>query len=401
MSGSVDKNEIKNNIAILRWWSLDRLMFASLTICILGFYLLPSYKAQANVYYAGVLVPFLLFRFSFIKTVFTGNPLLAWCSLFILYYGASTLWTVGEPERPIYKGFVYMVYVFVFLISIVYFNRHKESAKFNAIYRHAMVVTGVFCGILSAAVYYQSHPFPLARLEPFIHPLNLIIFGQLLGLSALFSCLLAYDNSNKPILGYLLFSFVICVFCLFLTQSRGPILGFFTAFTLYAILARQRVVIYLIAGVVCSLLAYAIIYDGNLTDRLASMERLVIYKNIFQNIRGHEIFGMGLMTDTDKVLGGRGYPHSLILGTYYYSGIVGIVLLTTLLGFSLNCAWKIYKKDNNPWGVTLLVYGFITFLFDGDKLLCHPNVLWLFIWYPIALIAAECYPAKKIPGLST
>ncbi len=391
MSDIANSSEIENNPAILRQLWLDRFMFISLTICLLGFYLLPGYKTQANIYYSCVLAPFLLFRFSFIRTVSTGNPLLALCCVFILYYGTSGLWTVGEPERPIYKAFVYMVYVIVFLASVVYFSRHRESGGFNAIYRHAMVIAGAFCGILSAVVFYQPHAFPAERLEPFINPLNLIIFGQLLGLSAVFSCLLTYNNANKPMLGYLVFCFVVCFFCLFLTQSRGPLLGFAAAFALYAILARQRTVIYLAIGLAASLLAYAVINEGELAHRLFSTEspRSIIYNNVFQNIRGHEIFGMGLMTGTDKELGGWGYPHSMPLATYYYSGLIGLSLLLVLLGFSLHGAWKIFKINNNPWGLTLLVYGIFTFLFDGDKLLSHPHILWLFIWHPIALIAAE------------
>ncbi|MGR8980119.1 MAG: O-antigen ligase family protein [Gammaproteobacteria bacterium] len=347
-----------------------------------GFYWLPNYKIQAYVFHVTVLIPFLVFHWRKLLMPWYSNVHMI-AITFILYSGLSSFWTIGEPIRPLFRGVVYIAFLWVYAVAINWlFYEGSKGKKFN-LFMQIMCFGGAAIGMLSVFVFYSRHPIS-ERLEPFFSNENLIIFAQCLGLSGIMGLLLY--NTNKKY--FWLLCAVICFLMMLLSQTRGVLVGTALSLICFFIFSDSKGKG---AMSVIALLIVFIIAKFNIFQRMFNVEseRWQIYSRIIENIRGHEIFGMGLMNNTNLATGGFGYPHSMFLTTYYTGGAVGSVLLISLIAISLWEAFSFARSGGEITGLVLAVYGIGIYLFDGGHLVSHLHGEWLFFWLPIMLIASQ------------
>ena len=108
---------------------------------------------------------------------------------------------------------------------------------------------------------------------------------------------------------------------------------------------------------------------------------------ITQWLNGNLMLGAGIQTAFDLYIAPNKFmhPHSLYLSTLYYGGILGLGLLLMSIG---RLFWVLLHKadlDVKTYALPLLVFGLVTLLFDGNRLVAKVDFLWLCFWLPVAL----------------
>ncbi len=371
---SLQRTDLQGRSEQFIYWGL----IASLT----GFYWLYSYKIQGNVFFVTVFIPFLVFHWR--------KLLVPWCSnihiaifVFIVYSASSSFWTVGVPIRPLYKGILHAAYLWTFFSAINRFFCEGCNGKQFRLFMQIFCIGGAIIGIASMLIFYNQHSIS-ERLQPFLTKENLIVLAQCLALSGIIGFLLFRMEKNYiwPICA------AICLSIMLLSQTRGVLIG--TVLALISIALFSNVKTKGSIGLLTLLILIAIT-QVDFFDRLltADSERWQIYKRVLENIKGHEIFGMGLMTNTNLATGNFGYPHSLFLTTFFTGGIVGLVLLFILLFIALWEALMLARKGGDITGLVLAINGIGIYLFDGGNLVGRIHGEWLFFWLPIMLVASQ------------
>ena len=377
---------------------LKDLIFIGLVIFIAGYFLTPNGSAHHRIYYALVLAPMLFLGWGQLFKPFRENALIKLCYVFIVYMAMTRLWPSGEGHKPIYKSFVYGVYIISFL-TVLYLtytekNSHKES------YINIIII---IIGLLSAAVSlfsYFDHVFISEDVGKFYRLTNVLAgddfnpspSGRYFGFAALFSLLYLYGGGYKKIKVLAVISFASCLLALLLAHGRGPMLGFGLAFIVVISLAKNRKAVYLLilAVVLVSLYSFMDLeFLQRLVDR-GSSHRLDIYKAVFTVAMETPYWGRGLTASTYKLGNEYGnHCHSVFLAVLVYGGFVGLILFSLVLSLSYKFSWKVFKHNGDIGPIALLTYGIGCYLFDGDKLINHPKGEWLLIWLPIAYVAAK------------
>ncbi|HTK98792.1 MAG TPA: O-antigen ligase family protein [Pseudomonadales bacterium] len=98
-------------------------------------------------------------------------------------------------------------------------------------------------------------------------------------------------------------------------------------------------------------------------------------------------FGLGILTRDDVALEGHTFlhSHSLYLSSALQGGLVGLLLLLSLL----SCAgWRLLQAAHRPeakLGAALLATGMSAYLFDGWELIDKVGLSWLLLWVPVAI----------------
>src|SRR5690606_946049 len=323
----------------LRW------LFFWVLVMMAGFYWLPSYKAQANAFYAGVLAPFILFGYRYFWDQIRSSQIIKVSLVFVLYFGLSGLWSVKPLTRPEHKGLVYIVYIIAYLACIRFLYQSPEGDCYKKIIHWSLIVSVAVLGPLSAILFFSEHKFFRARLEPLIHHHNTIMYAQVMGVSALLALLAFLDERRNSLRLFLILAAILAFCSMFLTMSRGPMLGFVIAMLVYLSLTPGwRKKVFIIGGFCGVFLAFLIANDWSLgrLENVSDNARLFIYKTLWGNIADHSriIFGMGLSNEPDQVLKGLGYAHSMFVAHYYFGGVVGAILFFSFLGYLFISSWR-------------------------------------------------------------
>ncbi len=109
---------------------------------------------------------------------------------------------------------------------------------------------------------------------------------------------------------------------------------------------------------------------------------------------GNPVIGEGILAElmplicSSQISAGKAceyvHAHNVFVSTMYYGGIIGLGLLSLLLLTTLSVVFE--SNDERKWIVlSMLAYGFGIMLFDGDKIISKINFIWLVFWLPIGL----------------
>ena len=293
--------------------------------------------------------------------------------------------------------------VFSILIFIgVTIHLIHEYPKFLQNLLMTMCWAAAIFGIGYILFHYSRYPFPDSRLRGTGQLFNPINAASIYGI-ALIACiyLLQQQNTLKNQLIYLGILSIIISFIL-LSQSRGPLIATSVAMLAWSMATffrggeakkkcRGRVFLVLlffftIGGVLLILFPD---FLQSFFNRGASY-RLEIWKNIFTRFMNAPFFGHGLNADAQSIMDDGHvmlHPHSVYLATAYHGGIIGLLLLLTLIVSALRQGFR-KIGDSRKSGLTyMLIIGVLCMVTDGHTLINHPKPFWFFFWFPIALLA--------------
>lgn len=378
-------------IGKLRAYLLDRGMVHIYSIFIAGYFLLPMAAGHRRLYYL-LVFPAVLLLARELFAFYRGNRLSGLILLYVGYMMASLAWTANfEAQQATWAvGYSLTLLSFIFISGYLWTQYPQQIERLLP----WAVWLAAAAAAVSITVWYLNNPFPNSRLEP-------------LGVM---------HHQNKGASGYGIF-LVLCVYQLFgdkqlkrsglgiaaalalltlvlFTQSRTALAGVSVALL---VLLGYRALWVVVAGLGVSF-ALVSVNPQDWWHRVETLSfRPGIWQQMLTEMQGHWLFGRGYLVSPRIDAYGYTFDHAHngYLASLRDGGLVGLLLLLSVLAISLLWAIRLYRDHGQRLYLALLLYGMTAILMDFDRLLVHPKELWLFFWLPIALIMASYHPYSR------
>jgi len=259
--------------------------------------------------------------------------------------------------------------------------------------------------------YYKQHPFPNARLSGFGQLKNSIMASSVYGIVAIVcTYIFQQQRTVKMKLLYLGMLLVLLLYMLF-TQSRGPLLACGVTILAWSLIGgfsykegdhgHRNNLLLLLLIISAAIAAMFILYPDFFKTHIfrGTSYRQEIWGQSLLQAKNAPFFGHGLTADTLMIMSDGAkilHHHSVYMTTLFYGGIVGLLLLIALVGSAIWQGLTRIEKPQKCFLTCMLLYGIICMVTDGNTLIRHPKPIWLFFWFPIALVAASELPGNSL-----
>jgi O-antigen ligase len=276
--------------------------------------------------------------------------------------------------------------------------------------------TAAIVAIVNILFFYREHPFPNTRLFGYGLLNNPFKASSLFGIVTIACIYLMLHQRSVAMrllyLGLLLISFSYMV----LAQSRSSLLALVLAMIAWQLSVwmfhmeekrsrRKRVLILTVLALMAAASAVLLIFYSEFF-RLAFLRghspfRLELWRKILLQVEEALWFGHGLTTDARTVMSDGKilvHPHSVYVGTLFYGGMVGLLLLIAVVLSSLWQGFVRLSKPINLMSATMVLYGALCMGAQGNMLIHHVKPFWLFFWFPVALVVASELPDHSSHG---
>ncbi len=364
---------------------------------LLGFFIVPIGHWVNNF--------FVLIAFPYLVTLQLKRiQLICRSSLWILsmvlsiYMCLTLLWADTPVSIDYVHYLIRSVYLFVFLsLTIELALRYPKFIDYLFVF---LCWVAAITGIISILWFYSSFSFHTDRLlslgAKVRHPVK---GASVYGMIALVCYFHVLKSKRSSAWIYAVLSVVI-LFSAALTQSRGPLGALLVTFLIGAVLTRNKK---LFATVLCVIIIGGLMFfniEGfkeMITVRGYSY-RLEIWQQTIARIKEALLFGEGIYTDTKFIMASGAklnHSHSIYFATVLYGGLIGLFLLLTLQAIALWKSFLYFLKENDFTYVALLLFAFICIIASRHRIISHPDVLWIYFWLPIALLAAKKLSSDK------
>ncbi|MFA7905634.1 O-antigen ligase family protein [Enterobacter cloacae] len=314
-------------------------------------------------------------------------PALGMTGAFLLYFSLSNLWA---ESSHLSSAISHSFYLFIFLC--LYRQCELQERKkyiIGAAYLGIVALT-----ILTLVYVNKDHIFQnrLSRAFPF-SPDNVIDLGGYMALGILLSAILVRETRNY----WFYIPVPLLLVCLILTQSRGPFLSMIVA-AIVAFLCKPKWNFKLLAGslivliVIGSILYFSGFFDifikrAEESSRAGSV-RFGIWQHAFEVAKQKMIFGWGFNKELEFI-NGYGQPvtttHSLYLATFLKGGIVGLLLLLSMILFAGRQCLR-HLAANHKAEIAVIVFALMFYVTQGMFVISNPREYWVLFWLPLAII---------------
>jgi O-antigen ligase len=379
-------------------WNLDRTralvrgngMVYCYAVFIAGYFMLPMVSGHRRLYYLLVIPPVLMLWRELLAR-YKGNTLMYLALAFMGYMTSSLLWTPGfsQTEALWSLWFSFALVTFFAITGFLWVEKPELMDKLL----HGGLYVAAAAGLVSILAWYLQNPFPSSRLELLgvMSQTNnaACVFGLFTVLASYY--LITTPGRQGKITYLLLTSMIFSV--VLLTQSRTALAA--------VIVGMLALVGYRALGVIAIAIAlnWALMAANSLlwTDRVATFSfRPGIWQQVLSDMQGHWWFGRGSLANPEVAAYEQVFnnAHNGYLATLRDGGLVGLSLLVAVLCLAGFWALQLYRQRGERIYLALLLYAMTCIAMDFDRLLVHPNELWLFFWAPLALIMAT-YATKQ------
>ncbi|HBU7564402.1 TPA: O-antigen ligase family protein [Enterobacter cloacae] len=314
-------------------------------------------------------------------------PALGMTGAFLLYFSLSNLWA---ESSHLSSAISHSFYLFVFLCLY----RQCELQE-----RKKYIIGAAYFGIVALTILTliyvnKEHIFQnrLERAFPF-SPDNVIDLGGYMALGILLSAILVRETRNY----WFYIPVPLLLVCLILTQSRGPFLSMIVA-AIVAFLCKPKWNFKLLAGSLIVLLVIGSIFyfSGFFAIFIKRAEefsgagsvRFGIWQHAFEVAKQKIIFGWGFNKELEFI-NGYGQPvtttHSLYLATFLKGGVVGILLLLSMILFAGRQCLR-HLAANHKAEIAVIVFALMFYVTQGMFVISNPREYWVLFWLPLAII---------------
>ncbi|PDP90842.1 O-antigen ligase family protein [Enterobacter cloacae] len=314
-------------------------------------------------------------------------PALGMTGAFLLYFSLSNLWA---ESSHLSSAISHSFYLFIFLC--LYRQCELQERKkyiIGAAYLGIVALT-----ILTLVYVNKEHIFQnrLSRAFPF-SPDNVIDLGGYMALGILLSAILVRETRNY----WFYIPVPLLLVCLILTQSRGPFLSMIVA-AIVAFLCKPKWNFKLLACSLIVLLAIgSILYFSGFFDIFikraeessrAGSVRFGIWQHAFEVAKQKMFFGWGFNKELEFI-NGYGQPvtttHSLYLATFLKGGVVGLLLLLSMILFAGRQCLR-HLAANHKAEIAVIVFALMFYVTQGMFVISNPREYWVLFWLPLAII---------------
>jgi O-antigen ligase len=392
-SGQVQPIGVRNLTGMLTELG-PRIIFLEISFLVFlcGFFFMTQIKWQNNVFYALILIPYLIMfkRKSF--TMLCRSKIFLMVLLFMGYSMATLLWGV----RGTYSDYIHML--IKSLSVLVFYALTIELSLVDERFRGRAFFVLCWISLIGAAIaIYLTHygfVYPPARLMDIGTFRNPIQAGSVYGMILI---IIYYHFLSKGWRWYTILYiplFIALLTILLLTQSRGPLLALIIAFFVGSLVARDfkmLIILTLIAAGVWLLVSSGERFFYNLIITRGTSYRLEIFQCVFKIIMEKIVFGHGMLmeftcTMSDGTLISR--THNLFLAAWLYGGLVGLSLLVAFLIKSLWVSAHYFMEKNNCIYISWLIFSLICVSTGNHNAISNPHPIYLFFWMPLGFLTA-------------
>ncbi|WMU72987.1 O-antigen ligase family protein [Enterobacter bugandensis] len=314
-------------------------------------------------------------------------PALGMAGAFLLYFSLSNLWA---ESSHLSSAISHSFYLFIFLC--LYRQCELQERKkyiIGAAYFGIVALTILTLVYVNKEQIFQnrlSHAFPFS-------PDNVIDLGGYMALGILLSAILVRETRNY----WFYIPVPLLLVCLILTQSRGPFLSMIVA-AIVAFLCKPKWNFKLLAGSLIVLLAIGfILYFSGFFDIFlkraeessrAGSVRFGIWQHAFVIAKQKMIFGWGFNKELEFI-NGYGQPvtttHSLYLATFLKGGVVGLLLLLSMVLFAGRQCLR-HLAANHKAEIAVIIFALMFYVTQGMFVISNPREYWVLFWLPLAII---------------
>jgi O-antigen ligase len=166
--------------------------------------------------------------------------------------------------------------------------------------------------------------------------------------------------------------------------------------------SRRNKVLIVLALIAVASAVFFIVYPGFFDKAFIMRDpgrRLMLWGKLLTRVKEAPWFGHGLTADPrTETLPGiiRIHPHSVYVGTLFYGGIVGLLLVIAVV---ISALWQGFGRVRQPINIAvacMFLYGALCIIPNGNMLIHHAKSFWLFFWFPLALIVASELPGHPL-----
>jgi len=362
-----------------------------------AFLLFPSPKSHNTLFYLTVLVPALPLLGDHFLRLLKNNIPYRIIFLFIIYCAFSVFWSPNVDFGSGLKIFRHAFYPLIFInITIHLFETNPKT--FEKIFTW-LIIAAVIGAAANIFLWYKDNPFPSSRLYGWGRFGNPIVIGCIYGMIAIITVTRAFQaKSKRDILTYLVTTLSFLGFIL-LTQSKLALITFSIVLLVSVIASFNRAaIIFLISAVM--LVALVLWLEPEVFQRYSFgklPDRFYIWKQVLYDSKDTFFFGNGILAEMSAVASGKIHttPHSIYIGTIFYFGIFGILLLTVFIIWALKISFHYAKQSKDYLLFLLCIFGLIFCAGDYGVLIDHPNGLWLLFWLPFSLAISKYNETSK------
>lgn len=355
-----------------------------------------SKNPQQTIFYLTILAPGL---YLLIKNFSDKDKLkiLLPCALFLSYSAITTLWTEGKAIETIVQPFKNSVYIFIFLYCLLYLDIDKQVTnliKFLVLVAAISALVTCYNAFLVQGIEFGKRMGGSGNLA---HPLRV---GTLYGFFTVCNCYLLIRAKHNSLAENLLFSatFLILLFSMAATISRTPFAA--TAICLFLLCVfnfNKPAKFILLFGITLIATVLLLLPDALSSYTARGMSyRPLIWKDAINSIMQAPILGHGILSEINIPSIQSDSAHNRFLSTFYYSGVVGLILLLVVIADTFIKNIKSQSFELFSFKV-LLLFGCLCSLTEGKYVISRPDMVWLIIWLPLGL-TLNAYLKSSVPN---
>ena len=377
-----------------------QILYRPFLILIVFFFLLPSKTWRNNFFYFFILIPGLFVVLRNDLSVLLKSKIYVLSIILCIYLFLSCLWSTGADAGDLLTNLKYLLCQIMFItLMVLLFVKKNKNLKILLYMLFGAAVTGA---CLSIATGILNHLIPNGRLFFWGSVSHQILGASMysIGICAGLFCINNDVKGNTYLKYFEIIGLIIVCISVLLSKSRGPILSLYFMFMLYAGTKKSMKGVLLLLVLPITVYCIAILSDSGLISKVVEREfyRFEIWSVELMRIKGHLLFGNGLLTD-DSLFIHSGeeflHPHSIYIATIFYGGIFAGCLLLSILLFSFHTAIRWFMQTKDALCICMLLLAILLVATDGSKILTKTNVMWLIFWLPICL----CMIAElRLPG---
>ena len=318
-------------------------------------------------------------------------------TVFLLYFTLSNLWS-ADPGN-ITATLTHSIYILFYITLTAMVLSSPDRKKILGLI--IIGFTAVFTWLLVSNFQVILNRGPVTLHNPTAE--NVIDLSGLACIALILSVSLYQETKNK-----LLFPcMALFIFFILLTQSRGPFLSLIIAYLItkgLPGLTRKNIAI-TSAVILFSVIFLETTALGSLIWLRAeeaytqSFLRFSIWKHSLELFSPHYLIGNGFNYQLHFINYSGEHiqtAHSLYIGTLLKGGIIGGILLLSLLGYALTMALREPKKGSHC-GAILMIFSMLFYTTQGMFIIGNPQEFWYLFWFPVGY-ALSSSPDNPVNG---
>lgn len=357
------------------------------SVFIAGFFLLPMAGTVRRIHYL-LVFPAALLLWREISAFCRDSTVFRLLMVYAGWMMLSLAWTADfSPQAAASQLWITVnLLVFVAVSGYLWCSHAAEVDR----YLPWLAGLAAAAALVSTLAWYWDNPFPGSRLVPLgaMHHPNKS--GAVYGLFLVLCIQLGITARSRRGL-YVLAAAILGCLVVF-TQSRTALAA--TCVGVVIILGWRA----LVPVAIGTALSWTLVASNpeEWWARVVSFSfRPGIWEAVIADMSGHWLLGLGYLVDPhveayDMVFN---HAHNGYLATLRDGGLVGLTLLLAVFGAALWQAARIWRDRSERIYLALLLYGMTCISMDFDRLLVQPKEMWLYLWLPLALVAAA-YPRR-------